>query len=117
MHCKDFKDYTTWMENRNTQRYVDLEGHDQKIDGKNMLHCRRLLDMAIEIAQEKTIKVFRPNAEYLLQIRRGEVPLDEIIEKAESDILLLNEVYEKSDLPASVNMDVVNELLLQIRKM
>lgn len=117
MHCKDFKEYTTWMENRNTQRYVDLAGHDQKIDGKNMLHCRRLLDMAIEIATEKTIKVFRPNADYLLQIRRGEVPLDEIIEKAESDILLLNEVYEKSDLPDSINMDAVNDLLLQIRKM
>ncbi len=115
MHCKDFKDYTTWLENRNTQRYVDLKGHNQQIDGKNLLHCRRLLDMAMEIASEKTITVLRPNAEYLLKIRRGEVPLDEIIEKAEADVKKLDELYDKSDLSTTVDMGFVNKLLLEIR--
>lgn len=115
MHCKDYKEYTTWLENRNTQRYVDLQGHNQQIDGKNLLHCRRLLDMAIEIASEKTIKVLRPNAEYLLKIRRGEVPLDEIIDKAEQDIKGLDEVYNNSDLPTTVDMEFVNKLLLEVR--
>ena len=115
MHCKDFKEYTTWMENRNTQRYVDIKGHNQQIDGKNLLHCRRLLDMAIEIAQEKTINVLRPNAEYLLQIRRGEVPLDDIIAQAEKDIYELDTIYEKSDLPLSLDMKFINDLLLEVR--
>lgn len=115
MHCKDYREYTTWLENRNTQRYVDLKGHNQQIDGKNLLHCRRLLDMAIEIANEKTIKVLRPNAEYLLKIRRGEIPLDEIIEKAEADIKGLDQIYKTSDLPISVDMDFINKLLLDVR--
>ena len=66
-HCKDYLEYTEWLNSRNVQRYVDIKGHNQKIDGKNLLHCRRLLDVAAEIAELKTINVRRPNAEYLLK--------------------------------------------------
>ena len=115
MHCKDYKEYTDWMKNRNTQRYVDLANHDQQIDGKNLLHCRRLLDMAIEIAQTGNINVRRPNAEYLLKIRRGQVSLDEIIENAEKDIKSLDDIYKNSNLPDKVDKEFVNKLLLEIR--
>ena len=115
-HCRDFKDYNDWIKNRNTQRYVDIAGHGQSIDGKNLLHTRRLLDTAIEIATQKTINVRRPNADYLLSIRRGEVPLNEIIEQAEKDIVGLEELFANSGLPKDVDKDFVNDLLLQIRK-
>lgn len=115
MHCKDYKEYTTWLENRNTQRYVDIAGHNQQIDGKNLLHCRRLLDMAVEIAQTGMINVRRPNADYLLRIRRGEVSLEEIIENAEKDIKSLDEIYKNSNLPDSVEKNVANDILLEIR--
>lgn len=114
-HCKDYNQYTEWLEKRNTQRYVDVSGHNQQIDGKNLLHCRRLLDMCIEIAQEGKINVRRPNADYLLQIRRGEVDLDSIINKAEEDLKTLGEVYAKSSLPAGVDKEFVNQLLLNVR--
>ncbi len=114
-HCKDYRDYSEWLEKRNVQRYVDVVGHGQQIDGKNLLHCRRLLDMAIEIARDGVIRVRRPNADYLLKIRRGEVSLDEIIGKAEEDLAMLDEVYAKSGLPESVDKEFVNELLLKIR--
>jgi uncharacterized protein len=117
MHCKDYKEYEEWLENRNTQRYVDIKGHNQQIDGKNLLHCRRLLDMALEIARDKTIQVRRPNADYLLKIRRGEVDLETIITEAEKDIELLESIYETTDLPEEVDKDFVNELLLKIRKL
>ncbi|MEI6142977.1 MAG: nucleotidyltransferase domain-containing protein [Mariniphaga sp.] len=115
MHCKDYRDYELWLQNRNTQRYVDIKGHNQQIDGKNLLHCRRLLDMAIEIATEKTIHVRRPNADYLLSIRRGEVPLDSIIEQAEVDLLTLEELFANSGLPKECDKDFVNDLLLKVR--
>lgn len=115
MHCKDYREYETWLENRNTQRYVDIKGHNQQIDGKNLLHCRRLLDMAMEIATDKTINVRRPNAEYLLSIRRGEVELDAIIEQAEKDLKGLDELFTNSGLPADCDKDFVNDLLLQVR--
>lgn len=114
-HCVDYKQYSDWIKNRNTQRYVDSKEHNQKIDGKNLLHCRRLLDVAMEIATEKTISVRRKNADYLLSIRKGEVSLDEIIDNAESDIQGLNKLFEDSDLPNECDQEKVNELLLKIR--
>jgi predicted nucleotidyltransferase len=115
MHCKDYKEYQSWLEARNTQRYVDIQHHNQQIDGKNLLHCRRLLDMAMEIATEKTIKVRRPNADYLLSIRRGEVALEEIIEKAERDLKHLDALFAESDLPMECDKAFVHDLLLEVR--
>jgi len=50
-HCKDFREYEQWLEKRNLQRWIDVKSHDQKIDGKNMMHCVRLVRMAREIAE------------------------------------------------------------------
>ena len=72
--------------------------------------------MAIEIAKYGEIIVRRPNREYLLSIRRGEVNLNELIDKAEEDILLLDELYALSSLPEQVDSQLVNNLLLQIRE-
>ena len=114
-HCKDYRSYQDWLKNRNENRYVDVKGHDQKIDGKNVSHCRRLIDIAIEISELKTINVKRPNSEYLLKIKKGEFDLDTIIKKVESDIKLLPELFKKSGLPEDVDKKFVNDLLLDIR--
>jgi hypothetical protein len=115
MHCKDFNEYSIWLENRNTQRFIDVKGHDQKIDGKNILHCRRLLDMAKEIATLKTIQVRRPNAKYLLSIRKGEVDIQSIINQAEADIIGLDDIFAQSGLPSEVDQDFINDLILEVR--
>lgn len=115
-HCKDFREYNDWLANRNTQRYVDTTTHGQQIDGKNLMHCRRLLDSAIEIATTGDLKVMRHNKDYLLSIRRGEVPLEDIISKAEEDVKGLDEIYAKCSLPEEVDMEFMNNLLLTVRK-
>lgn len=114
--CAEWKSYQTWLSERNEQRYVDVAGHGQRIDGKNMLHCRRLLDVAAEIATEGTLNVRRPNAAELLAIRRGEVRLDEIIEKAERDIAELKGLFARSGLPdGPPSNEVVDEMILESR--
>jgi uncharacterized protein len=115
-HCKDYLQYENWLKTRNTQRYVDIQNHQQQIDGKNLLHCRRLLDMAKEIATQNTIIVRRENAQELLKIRKGEIDLNEFLEKAEAEINELKSLFENSNLPESVDHDFVNDLLLQLRK-
>lgn len=114
-HCKDYKEYQEWLNKRNTQRYVDSKNHGQMIDGKNLLHCRRLLDMAMEIAIDKTINVKRPNGDNLIDIRKGNVVLADIVKQAEIDIKKLDELYRNSDLPDSVDDNFVNQLLLEMR--
>lgn len=115
-HCREYKEYQEWLEKRNVARYVDVESHGQQIDGKNLLHCRRLIDVAKEIPVLKTINVKRPNADYLLSIRKGKVALQEILDSAKADLEGLKELYDNSDLPNEMDQTFISDLLLKIRK-
>ena len=115
-HCKDYKEYEEWLANRNEQRYVDTQEHGQKIDGKNMMHCMRLIRMSKEIGRGEGIIVRRPDAQELLAIRRGEVDLDSLIDTAEAEIKEMDKIFEESDLPKSIDPELVNKLLIKIRR-
>jgi len=116
MHCKDYKEYQEWLENRNEARYVETQEHGQRIDGKNMMHCMRLIRMAQEIGAGKGIIVRRPDAQELLSFRRGEVDLTNLIEMADQAIEEMDNIFDNSDLPNKVNPELVNNLLVKIRK-
>jgi len=115
-HCKDYKEYEEWLANRNEQRYVDTQAHGQKIDGKNMMHCMRLIRMSKEIGRGEGIIVRRPDAKELLAIRRGEVDLDALIDTAEAEIKEMDRIFDESDLPKGINPELVNNLLIKIRR-
>lgn len=115
-HCREYNQYQTWLKERNEQRYVDVQNHGQKIDGKNLMHCYRLIDMAEEIVKEHKIIVERPNRQELLDIRHGKYDLQTLINRAEEKIETIKEAYKTSDLPDKVDRDKVNEILVNIRK-
>lgn len=115
-HCKDYNSYQTWLKERNEARWVDVKSHGQKIDGKNMMHCRRLMDMAREIAEGKGINVRRENAAELISIRKGEVDLQSLINHVESEIIEIDRLFNESNLREYVDVDFVNSLLVDIRK-
>jgi len=115
-HCKDYKEYKEWLEKRNITRYVDVKNHGQKIDGKNLMHCIRLLEMAEEIAEQGVLNVRRPNPEYLISIRKGAYNLKELVNIANSKVEKLDDLYKKSSLADKVNEDFLNDLLYEIRK-
>lgn len=114
-HCKDYKSYQDWLDNRNEQRWIDVKSHGQKIDGKNMMHCRRLLEMAREIGEGKGVIVRRPNAKELIAIRKGEVDLQTLIDHAESELIAIDELFANSPLPNSVDPELIHNLLIEIR--
>lgn len=116
VHCDDYRSYETWLKNKNDSRWVDVQSHGQKIDGKNMMHCRRLLEMSKEIAEGKGINVRRPNADYLISIRKGEIDLQTLINNAETDIREIDELFKSSDLPKDVDVNLINSILINIRK-
>jgi predicted nucleotidyltransferase len=115
-HCKEYKEYQEWLAKRNVQRYVDIEGHGQQIDGKNLLHCVRLLDVGLEIAEQKFIQVRRPNAPYLIEIRKGKHDLKSILAACKEKLHNLDNAYENSTLPNKVDRDFFMQLLPAIRK-
>jgi len=114
-HCKDYRSYQEWLDNRNEQRWIDVKSHGQKIDGKNMMHCRRLLEMAREIGEGRGVIVRRPNAHELIAIRKGEVDLQTLLDLAESEIKALDMLYANSNLPNSVDPELIHNLLVEIR--
>lgn len=114
-HCKDYNQYQEWLANRNEARYVDTQKHGQQIDGKNMMHCMRLIRMAQEIGRGDGIKVRRDDATELLAIRRGEVNLEKLIEMADAEINEMDEIFNNSTLPDKVDPTLVNNLLINIR--
>ena len=115
-HCRKFKEYEKWKEERNTQRYVDIENHGQQIDGKNMLHCTRLIEMGKEIAEGKGFNVRRPNAEYLISIRKGKVDLQTLLDNAGTMMDEMDSIYEKSNLPDKCDRGFFQSLLVKIRQ-
>jgi hypothetical protein len=115
-HCNDYKSYQTWLEQRNEARWVDVQSHGQKIDGKNMMHCMRLIQMSREIAEGKGIVVRRPNAKELISIRKGEIDLQTLIDKVEKEIIEIDKLFEESNLPDSINTEFINNLIVKIRK-
>ena len=115
-HCNDYKSYQTWLEQRNESRWVDVKSHGQKIDGKNMLHCKRLMEMAKEIAKGEGIIVRRPNAKELIAIRKGEVDLQTLIDNVEKEIIEVDKLFDNSSLPDSIDTELIHNLIVKIRK-
>jgi uncharacterized protein len=115
IYCKDYKLYWDWVEKRNPNRFLETMLHGKGYDGKNLMHCHRLLDMCLEIGEGKGLNVRRPNREQLLQIRRGEYDYDLLIEEAEHKITQIELVYKNSSLPNEVDMNFANDLLLKMR--
>ena len=115
-HCKDYLSYQEWLENRNESRWVDVQSHGQKIDGKNMMHCKRLMEMAKEIGQGKGIIVRRPNAQELIAIRKGEVDLQTLIDSVEEEIKEVDRIFEESNLPDEIDKTFIKNLIINIRK-
>jgi hypothetical protein len=116
MHCKDYKEYQEWLDNRNEARWVDVQSHGQKIDGKNLLHLVRLLKMSREIIEGKGIIVRRKDSDELLKIRRGEVNLESIINWSKEEIDKIDFLFRDSNLPDRVDSDFINKLIINIRK-
>jgi hypothetical protein len=115
-HCKAHREYWQWVEERNSERYENNATHGRGYDSKNLMHTIRLLEMAYEIACEGTLRVRRPNREFLLRIRAGEFAYEELLAKAEHLYAGLPPAFAASGLPDEPDRARVNELLIRIRR-
>jgi len=72
--------------------------------------------MAREIAEGKGIVVRRPNAQELIDIRQGKVDLQTLIDHVENEIKEIDLLYKNSTLPDKVDMNLVEQIMIDIRK-
>lgn len=115
IYCREYKEYWEWVEKRNPHRYDKNIEVGKGYDTKNMMHCIRLLRMAEEMLRTGELNVRRPDREYLLDIRNGKFEHADLLEYAENKIKLLDELVPVSPLPAEVDTELLNKLLIEIR--
>ena len=115
-YCKDYKEYWDWVEARNTARFVENSEPGMNYDRKNMMHCHRLLDMAIEILSGQGVNVLRSNREELLGIRNGQATYQELVDKANIKKNKLDELYKTTTLPELCDKSMMDTHLMKLRK-
>lgn len=122
-HCKKYREYLEWKENRNKARYENnLEGLEKDkgkfYDSKNMLHCFRLLSMCIEVAEGKGILIDRTHIDrdFLMDVRNRKYTYDELMEKLLELKAKMDDAIEKSAIRDSIDVEFVNNLLLECRR-
>lgn len=114
-YCKEYKEYWSWVEKRNDERYKNTESHGKNYDAKNMMHVFRLLEMAIEIGKEQKVNVKRPNRDFLLDIKAGTFEYDTLLEMADQKQIEMEEAFAQSSLPDSPDRDFINQLTYTLR--
>jgi len=116
-HCTKYKEYQTWLKERNVNRFKMNKEHGKNYDSKNMCHTFRLLSMAHELAKgELRVRRNPEEIEKLMKIRHGEYEYDDLLREAETMIAGLDEAFEKSSLPEKINIEDVQHILLKMRK-
>jgi len=99
-------------EYKESKRREDVLKHGYSTDnGYNLI---RLLNMGIEILTEGNLTVLRPERQYLLSIRNGEIPYDELLEKSTHLMELMDEAYVRTELPNRCDFEYLNGLLVKI---
>ena len=115
-YCKDYKEYWQWVNERNDARYQNTLDHGKNYDAKNLMHTFRLLTMAEEIAQQGRVIVRRPDREWMLKIKKGEFEYEELVQQAEERANRLDELYAKSTLPETPDVEGLERVLVTIRE-
>lgn len=115
-YCKDYREYWDWVEKRNDDRYENTASHGKNYDSKNMMHTFRLLEMAIEIAKEGEINVFRKDRDFLLKIKSGHFEYEDLLKMAAQKQTELEIAFEHSTLPESPNVAFIQDLTFRLRE-
>ena len=113
-HCKDYLEYKEWEANRNPARYES--NLRSNYDRKNMMHCVRLLHMALEAARGEGLQLRRTwDRDMLMEIRTGNVEYDELIAYIEEKKRELDALREKCRLPEDIDVRLLDRLLKEAR--
>lgn len=103
------------LANKRTNRPELVERHSY--DTKHAAHLVRLLLSGLDLVRERTYHLpMKPEqAELLLEIRRGELSLEDVLALAEKLESELTTEVEDSSLPHTVDYGFLNDLLRQVR--
>jgi len=105
-------DYFEQMRKLGAQRKEHIVAYGYSI--KNAYHAVRLLEECIELLQTGTITFPRPNADFLRQVRHGEIPVEVVKARYEELDAQVPIELEKSSIPEDVEKDKLDDLYYDI---
>lgn len=80
-------------------------------DWKSMMHAIRVASEAVEFLKTGKLTFPRPEAEFLLDIRRGKVPFDQVSEMIEQGLSRVEDALEVSTLPEEPDWQFADHLV------
>lgn len=83
-------------------------------DTKNAMHLVRLMRMGVEILRDGEVNVVRPDADYLISIRYGEVSLDQVVAEHDALYQRMEILREASLLPDGPDYHAINAVAISI---
>ena len=114
-HCIDYKNYQTWLKERNPVRFES--NLNKNYDAKNVSHMVRLIHMGLELAKGEGFNVERTwDRDFILKVKNHGFEFDEIMAYVEEKTKEFNEAIKTSTLKEKIDVDFVNDLLIDIRK-
>jgi hypothetical protein len=108
---REYQQWEIWKLERNKARF-ELE-EKYHYDTKHGMHLVRLYLMCAEILRDYKINVKRPDAEFLLSIRNGAWSYDQLIEWAENQDKIMDELYKTSSLRREPERVIINDWLVK----
>lgn len=109
---KHWDSYQTWKTHRNPAR-AELE-RQHGYDTKHAMHLIRLMRMGLEVLETGDLRVRRNDADELSAIRDGAMGFDELLAAATGLQESMEKAAAMTSLPADVDRDGVDELLLAL---
>lgn len=110
-HCLEYKNYQTWLKERNNERYINNKGHEQNYDSKNVQHTVRLLISALRLPKDLDFNIdMSEHRGYLLSIKRGELNLADVLTEWDLKTKNLSELYQESDLLDGIDFEKVKKI-------
>ena len=88
-------------------------------NSKNLMHSMRLITMGCELAEGKGLLLDRNEVgdrDFLMKIRNHQFEYDELMEFVIKKQNEMNEAMKTSTLPEHIDIDLVNDILIDIRK-
>lgn len=108
---RQWDNYQQWVTTRNPKR----KGTEEKFgyDTKNACHLFRLMTEGKQLLLEGNITFPLPNADYLLAIKNGALPYEEVLQLAASMADNFDNWYELSTLPDAPDRNALKELYFE----
>lgn len=114
-HCIDYKNYQTWLKERNPVRFES--NLNKNYDAKNVSHMVRLIHMGLELAKGEGFNVVRTwDRDFILKVKNHGFEFDEIMAYIEEKSDEFNKAIETSTLKENIDVNFVNDILIDIRK-